>query len=104
MLGINSLQALYIGLIIQHSYSGPLGGEFGIELRMLSFMVKVRQKFEKIEICTKLPKMDKSGHSFFNPNKFSSAFVLNASPKILRQIDFPVVLSSRVKSLDQTQR
>jgi hypothetical protein len=62
MLGINSLQVLYIGLIIQHSYSGPLEGEFGIELRMLSLMVKVRQKFEKIEICTKLPKMDKRGH------------------------------------------
>jgi hypothetical protein len=34
---------------------------------------------------------------------FSSDFVLNASPKILCQIDFPVALSSRVKSLDRTQ-
>jgi hypothetical protein len=62
-------------------------------------MVEVRQKFEKIEIRTKLPKMDKRIDFSIQIN-FSSAFVPNASPKILRQIDFPVVVNSRGKSLD----
>jgi hypothetical protein len=66
---------------------------------MLSPMVEVRHKFEKIEIRTK---MDERGDFSIQIN-FSSSFVMNASPKILRQIDFSVVVNSCVKSLDQTQ-
>jgi hypothetical protein len=50
----------------------------------------------------KTPKMDKRVDFSIQIN-FSSAFVLNASPKILHQIDFPLVLNSRGKALDRTQ-
>jgi hypothetical protein len=42
--------------MILHSYSGPLESQFGAELRMLSPMVEVMQKFENLKSTQKWTK------------------------------------------------